>query len=110
MAVLKKLKGSTLMETMVATVLIIVIFMISSLILNNIFSGYVQGSMRSLENRIRELEYKVINGNMKIPYYEVYENWELEIIKEQQEKDSLLIITAKEIHSDKTFIKAQILE
>ena len=105
MAVLKKLKGSTLMETMVATVLIIVIFMISSLILNNIFSGYVQGgSTRSLENRIRELEYKVINGNMKIPFYEIYENWELEIIKEQQEKDSLLIITAKEIHSDKTFI------
>ena len=37
MVVLKKIKASTLMETLVATVLIIVVFMAASMILNNMF-------------------------------------------------------------------------
>ena len=38
MDVLKRIKGSTLMETLVATVLIVVVFMMASLTLNALFS------------------------------------------------------------------------
>ena len=37
MALLKKIKAATLMETLVATVLIFVVFIMASAILNNLF-------------------------------------------------------------------------
>jgi len=110
MALLRKLKGSTLMETMVATVLIIVIFMVSSLVLNNIFLGYANRDTRLLDNRIRELEYRAISGTLKTPYDETYENWALEVTKKVQAKDSMVVITAKNLNTDKTYIKERILE
>lgn len=110
MALLKKLKGSTLMETMVATVLIVVIFMVSSLILNNILRGYASGNTRSLNNHLRELEYRTMHGFLITPYAENFKNWEIEVTKKKQTKDSLVVISAKNMSRHKTFIKEYILE
>ncbi|WP_299535758.1 hypothetical protein [Ulvibacterium sp.] len=70
MAVLKRVKASTLMETLVATVLIVVIFMISSMLLNNLFSNTLKGSDRQMEEGLNQLIYAYGHGKLGLPYYE----------------------------------------
>jgi len=53
MALLGKIKASTLMETMVATVLIIIIFMMASLIMNSVFISNINGSTSSVRERLQ---------------------------------------------------------
>ncbi|TXN36125.1 hypothetical protein FVB32_16335 [Flagellimonas hymeniacidonis] len=79
MVVLKKLKASTLMETMVATVLIVVIFMFSSLILNSLFSAQVKGNLQPIKSHLHQLEYQYINQKINLPYYEEWKTWDITI-------------------------------
>ncbi len=79
MVILRKIKASTLMETMVATVLIVVIFMLSSLILNSLFSAQVKGNMQSIKSHLNRLEYHYVNQKIKLPYYEEWEMWDITI-------------------------------
>ncbi|MEO9510715.1 MAG: hypothetical protein ABJN84_03230 [Flavobacteriaceae bacterium] len=79
MVVLKKLKASTLMETMVATVLIVVIFMISSLILNSLFSAQIRGNLQPIKSHLNQLEYQYINQKINLPYYEEWKTWDITI-------------------------------
>ena len=75
MVVLKKIKASTLMETLIATVLIMVIFVVASLILNNLFSSNIKNNTRAITAKLNEIEYLYINDKMVLPYYDDYENW-----------------------------------
>jgi len=79
MAVLKKIKGSTLMETLVATVLIVAIFMISSLILNNVFSNAVKNDKREISTKLNELMYLASHNKLVIPYGEEFKTWNISI-------------------------------
>lgn len=79
MVVLKKLKASTLMETMVATVLIVVIFMFSSLILNSLFSAQVIGNLQPIKSHLDQLEYQYVNQKINLPYYEEWKTWDITI-------------------------------
>lgn len=79
MVVLKKLKASTLMETMVATVLIVVIFMFSSLILNSLFSAQVKGDLQPIKSHLDQLEYQYVNQKINLPYYEEWKTWDITI-------------------------------
>jgi hypothetical protein len=83
MAVLRKIKASTLMETMVATVLIVVIFMISSLILNALFSAQVNGNLQPIKSRLDQLEYQYANQQINLPYYEEWKTWHITISASQ---------------------------
>ncbi|MEC7264022.1 MAG: hypothetical protein VXW38_09800 [Bacteroidota bacterium] len=93
MDVLKKVKASTLMETMVATVLIIVIFMLSSLIMNSLFATTIRGNHTSLDNFADELEYMYGNGKITLPYYEEWDGWK--IVISNPEKDGKVRMEAE---------------
>lgn len=110
MALLGKIKASTLMETMVATVLIVIIFMVSSLILNNIFLVSAKGKTQALKNRIRMVEYQVLNEQRKLPYIEEFKHWEIDVIKKFRGKDSILTTSVRDTNTDKTYIIERILE
>lgn len=73
----KRVKGSTLIETMVASVLIVLIFMIASLLMNNLIRGQVQGEDRVIRETFHELEYRSIYQLLEYPYYETVEEWEI---------------------------------
>lgn len=75
MGLLKKIKASTLMETLVATVLIVIIFIMASLVLNNVFSTAINNDTNHLEARITEIEYLVTQKQINIPYTEEFEKW-----------------------------------
>lgn len=92
MAILKKIRGATLIETLTASVLIIIVFMIASLSFNNIFSNHVKRDQSAIENRVKELEYLVYHQKIKVPYTEDFAEWKIEIITQ---KNTTLITYSK---------------
>lgn len=79
MAVLKKVNASTLMETLVASVLIVLVFMITSMILNNMFSNSIKNSTRDIDAHLNELEYLYKTEKLTIPYQDDHNNWQITI-------------------------------
>lgn len=85
MVILKKVRSATLVETMVASVIIVIVFLIASLSLNNIFLGTINSDDATLQNRINELTYFVRNEKIKIPFYEVTPLWDIAIENKKEE-------------------------
>lgn len=79
MVVLKKIRASTLMETLVATVIIVIIFMIASMILNNLFSNTIKSNTRAIDAHINELQYQYLNGKLKTPFSDDYNEWQISV-------------------------------
>lgn len=85
MVILKKVRSATLVETMVASVIIVIVFLIASLSLNNIFKGIINSDDSALRNRINELAYFVQNEKIKIPFYEETPLWDIAVEKRGEE-------------------------
>ncbi len=85
MVVLKKIRAATLVETLIASVIIVVVFMIASMSLNNIFKGAIKGNDTQFQNRIKELSYLYKNDKINFPFYEDTNNWEITIEKQNGE-------------------------
>ncbi|AWI25278.1 hypothetical protein [Flavobacterium pallidum] len=79
MAVLKKIKSSTLVESLIATVLILIIFSISSLVINNLLQNKYHNETGAVENRLYEIEYLIQNKKIQLPYHEKYQDWDISI-------------------------------
>ena len=99
-----KVKGSTLIETMVATVLIVIIFMIASLLMNNLIRSQMQGEDRLVQETLYELEYKSINQVMEYPYYNTVGEWEI-VLQQSGEGDQLRIFATARHSENETEIK-----
>ncbi|MCK8522546.1 hypothetical protein M0D21_13260 [Aquimarina sp. D1M17] len=84
MVILKKIKGATLIETLTASVLIIIVFMIASLSFNNIFNTHVKRDQKAIENRVKELEYRVIHQKIVLPYSEDFAGWDVFITAQKE--------------------------
>ena len=67
------------METLVATVLIMVIFMVASMILNNLFFNTIKNNTRAITAKLNEIEYLYINKKIELPYNDDYKNWMISI-------------------------------
>ena len=80
---LKKLKASTLLETLVATVLILVIFIISGLILNNLAKNMFQNNNQAIKTQLHKLNYLSQHKKIQLPYKASYKDWEIQIEKDK---------------------------
>ena len=87
MVVLKKLKGSTLMETLVATILIIVVLTVASLLLNTMFMSSVKNYTSDIDTYLKELHYQYIHKDLELPHFETFQDWDIQLDR----KDSKLI-------------------
>lgn len=94
MDVLKKIKASTLMETLVSTVLIIVIFMITSMILNNVFSSTIKNNTRDVSSHLNKLEYMLLNEVISAPYKDDCGNWSITVENDVQTNVTVFNIVA----------------
>ena len=83
MALLKKIRASTLMETMVATILIVIIFMVASLIMNSLMAAQVNANTGNISERLHRLEYQYANGLLQLPYQEDWNDWSIRAILEK---------------------------
>lgn len=81
MVVLKKIRAATLIETLVASVIIVIVFMIASMSLNNVFKSSLKTNDDLLQNRIRELTYLVKNDKVIFPFSDNTEYWEISLNK-----------------------------
>lgn len=98
MVVLKKINASTLMETLVATVLIVVVFMLASVILNNLFSNTIKGNTADIDNYLSELEYRYMNDKIELPFFDDFKTWEITIQSNDQAEEQQVILEA--VNSD----------
>jgi len=94
------------METLVATVLTVVIFMISSMLLNNIFSNSMRGKSHYITERLHRLKYQYQNKSLKIPYYEDSGDWEFSVVKENEDDIELVVFKAENQKIQKSFTRS----
>tara|TARA_R110002050_G_scaffold26661_4_gene69960 strand:- start:3459 stop:3794 length:336 start_codon:yes stop_codon:yes gene_type:complete len=105
MVILKKIKASTLMETLVATVLIVVIFMMASMILNNLFSNSIKNNTRAIEAQLSELQYLNENDKLEIPYNEDFKDWQIVVDSYKENNMTIIEFEATNSNTSKTIIK-----
>ena len=75
------------------SVIIVIVFLIASLSLNNIFRGTLNSDDAALRNRINELTYFVNYDKVKIPFYEDTPLWDIAI--ETKEGENVIEILNK---------------
>lgn len=85
MVILKKIRSATLLETMIASVIIVIVFVVASLSVNNIFKGAINSDDSALRNRVNELTYFIHNKKIKVPFYEETALWDIAIEKQEEE-------------------------
>lgn len=85
MAILKKIQAATLVETLTASGLILIVFLIASLSFNNIFTNHVHRDQSALENRLKELEYLYLHEQLQLPYAKDFEGWEVELTVQKEQ-------------------------
>ena len=89
-----KLKASTLVETLVGTVIIVVIFAIASMTLNSVFKNTMKNNTLQIDNHLYKLQYLHQNNKLIVPYQEEFGNWEIEINKKQKDTPNQIEIQA----------------
>ena len=94
MAVLKKIKASTLTETLVATVLIVVVFMASSMILNNLFANSITFNENEVRQELFRLQYRHQNDLLALPYFSEVGDWEIRVENEEWQGKTTLSFRA----------------
>lgn len=98
------------METLVATVLIVVIFMISSMLLNNLLSNSIRAKAHPVQEKLYELKYTYQNGNLDLPYYDEMDGWEVSVREEQRGATTVITFGAEKKGLDKSIIETVIHE
>lgn len=101
MAVLKRVKASTLMETLVATILIVVVFMLSSMILNSLFANTIGENDNAIRQELLLLQYKYEYGQLTLPYFGEKGAWQIEVRQENWDSQSKAIFEAVNSTSQK---------
>ncbi|WP_239021951.1 hypothetical protein [Pontimicrobium aquaticum] len=73
------------METLVASVIIITVFILASMILNNLFSNTIKNDKRAINVYLNVLEYKYINNKIDLPFFDDFKNWQISLTKDKEE-------------------------
>lgn len=105
MVILKSVKASSLIETITASIIIIIVFTITSLTLNNVFASTIKNDINQIENTLYKLEYKYRNNKISIPYNEEFNHWEVSIFKEVENTTDWVVFKANNSQTKKSVIK-----
>ncbi|NRB61412.1 MAG: hypothetical protein HRU50_15945 [Winogradskyella sp.] len=89
-----RLKGSTLMETLVATILIMVVFVVASLVLNNLFSSSINSNISVITNHLNELEYLQSHNQIRLPYSDTFDNWDIMVSNQKEGGNNIIVFEA----------------
>jgi len=105
MALLKKIRGSTLMETLVATVLIVLIFMMASMVLNTIITRNIANNTSTINAHLNRLEYEYIHHVLRLPHKEDRNGWEVTFVVEANKNTQLTRLEAKNLKTEKIIVR-----
>ncbi|MCK0160127.1 hypothetical protein [Allomuricauda sp. F6463D] len=101
MALLKKIKASTLMETLVATVLIVVVFMMASMTLNALFATSIQNNDGPARQELLFLQYRYGYGKLSLPYYDKLDAWDIKVEERVWQGTEQVIFSAVNTSNDR---------
>lgn len=110
MGLLIKIKSATLIEALLATALIVVIFVVASLVLNNLLFKTFSKNTHQIETRLNELEYEAQNNTLKFPFSESYKGWEVEIKESEDQSGNVLLFKAENKAKNKEIIRQRVYE
>lgn len=93
------------METLVATVLIIIVFVMAGMILNTIFSSTVKNNTHAIDTELVELEYLYHNDKLVVPFYKEIDQWHITIDRFNEEDQNKIEFEAINQVTNKTISK-----
>lgn len=89
------------METLVATVLLIVIFTVSSLTVNHLFGNSMLYDTRAAVTQLHELEYRYRSGQLSLPYTETFNDWNIAVSSAVQHNTVCVTLNATHAQTQK---------
>lgn len=90
----KQIKASSLVETLVATVLIVLLFAIASLTLNNILRNSIKNNTDEIHTELNYLDYLYTYNQINLPFYDTFKDWEIHIYNEQLLEENTVFFNA----------------
>ena len=92
------------METLVATVLIVVIFLMASMILNGLFATSIVQNDTPIRQELLQLQYRYQNHKLTLPYYDQHQNWDIEVIEVDWNATTQVVFSAVEQQTKKEVV------
>ncbi len=106
MGLLKKIKASSITETIVATTIIVIVFSISIFSINTILEQRIESNTHHIEQKMREYIYTNQYTKKRLPDNFSEGNWIVSISKEQKEGTDFLVLEATHKKSQKKIVKS----
>ncbi|MDB9380912.1 hypothetical protein PN465_01460 [Nodularia spumigena CS-584] len=101
MAVLRKIRSATLVEALTATVIIIVIFVVASLVINNMLLNLYNSKTRDIDSRLNELHYAIVQNKERLPYNGEAGEWKIVAVAQTVEGCQWVLLSAISSHTGK---------
>ena len=92
---LKKVKGSSLVETLIATVVIMIVFGIAMLTTSNVLENTVKSSTNEIDSELNKLVYLYQHNKLIIPDAKDFNQWNIRMKKEKEGTLSYIVFRAE---------------
>jgi len=89
-----KIKASTLIEVLVASVLIIIVFTIASLTLNNVFKSTITSNTHAIDTHINKLIYLYQHDKIGVKYQEDFKDWHISFSQQTESNIMFIVVIA----------------
>lgn len=106
----RKVESSSLIETVEATIIIVVIFTIASLTLTTVMKSVTRASTFEVEARLDFLFYQLDNNEIQLPYEEDYKMSFIELFLDKPDGSHIVILKASDNKGDIILEKERWLE
>ncbi len=98
------------METLVATVLIVVLFMLASRVLNSLFYNSIRQNDTRVHYELIRLQYLYENDKLEVPYMMEKGSWRIEVEQVVWKSTTKTVFSARDIASDKALVVSRTYE
>ena len=98
------------METLVATVLIVVLFMVTSRLLNSLFANSIRQNDTEVRYELRRLQYLYENNKLEVPYVMEKGDWRIEVEEVVWKSTTKIVFSARDQNSNKELVFSSIHE
>jgi hypothetical protein len=108
MGVLKnihKLKASSLVETIAATIIITIIFTMATVGVTQMLKQSIDSNTHEIDTELQRLSYLYRHQKVKVPDTIEYNLWNIEIQKEAEQEVNYIVFTAKNSSTKKVVVK-----
>ena len=97
-----------MVETITASVIILIVFSMALFLLNNLFVSTLRAEETVIFNKLNELQYQYTNSALAIPFQEDYKDWDIQVLKEEEGTFVWVVFTATNITTSKNVIKKRL--